>query len=142
MKSKYYEHRQNARRRNIEFNLSYNEWINIWMQSGHWEERGRGANKYAMCRFNDIGPYSINNVYIDLNKTNSGLARAGDKNSTEHTKKIIQALKGKKKTLEHKLKNSIGQLNRSKYNCPHCNQLISGMGNVKQHIASKHGIAA
>jgi hypothetical protein len=142
MKSKYYEHRQNARRRKIEFILTYDEWMNIWLQSGHWENRGRGADKYAMCRYNDIGPYSVNNVYIDLNRTNSGLARIGDKNSIEHTNKIIKALKGKQKTIAHKIKNSIGQLKRPKYNCPHCNKIISGMGNVKQHVAHKHGIIA
>jgi hypothetical protein len=142
MKIKYYEHKQNAKRRNIPFLLTYNEWISIWKQSGHWEERGLGKGKYVMCRYNDIGPYSINNVYIDLMEVNAGQARLGDRSTKEHSQKISQALKGKSKSASAVRNNAIAQLSRPKYNCPHCNKLISGQGNVKQHIASKHGIAA
>jgi hypothetical protein len=142
MKSKFYEHRQNARRRNIEFNLTYDEWMNIWVQSGHWNERGRGLGKYAMCRYGDQGPYEVGNVYIDLCEVNAQQARLGDKNTKAHIAKIRKALTGKKKTMTAIKNNSFAQLNRTKYNCPHCNKLISGMGNVKQHIVNKHRIAA
>lgn len=142
MKSKFYEHRQNARRRNIEFNLTYDEWMNIWIQSGYWEQRGRAKGKYVMCRNNDIGPYAVGNVYIGLMEVNAGEARSGDKSNKIHVEKIRQALLGKKKTNTAIKNNSIAQLHRPKYNCPHCDKIISGMGNVKQHIANKHGIAA
>lgn len=142
MKSKYYEHRQNARRRNIEFALTYNEWIDIWMQSGHWEKRGRGAGKYVMCRYGDTGPYAVGNVYIDTQEHNGYLANAGKTQNLNHINKRKEALTGKKKSTIAIQNNTLAQLQRPKYNCPHCNKLISGMGNVKQHIANKHGIAA
>lgn len=55
--------RQNAKKRGIEWSLSLWQWWKIWEQSGHWAERGRGRG-YCMCRLNDCGPYSVDNVYI------------------------------------------------------------------------------
>ena len=45
---------------------------------------GYGNGKYCMSRNNDIGPYKVGNVFIQ-----------------PHTKNVIDALKGKKKTKEH-----------------------------------------
>jgi hypothetical protein len=55
--------RKNAERRGIDWELSLSQWWKVWEQSGHWNERGRGAG-YCMCRLNDTGPYAIDNVYI------------------------------------------------------------------------------
>ena len=135
-------HRRNAKKRNIDFALTYEEWLHIWQQSGKLEFRGRGQGKYVMCRYGDIGPYSVNNVYIETQEHNGFYANYGKKQKPQHTAKISNALQGKKKSKEAIKNNTISQLQRPKYNCPHCNKLISGMGNVKQHITSKHGIAA
>ncbi len=64
-------HRQTARARGIAFELTLWQWWTIWQESGHWDERGNGAEKYAMCRFNDVGPYAVGNVYIATNSQNS-----------------------------------------------------------------------
>ncbi len=64
-KYKFHCHKRNARKRKIEFLLTYQEWLDIWYLSGHWWDRGSGLGKYQMCRFGDSGPYSIDNVYID-----------------------------------------------------------------------------
>ena len=142
MKTKYNEHRQNAYRRKIEFNLTYDEWMNIWLQSGHWQDRGRGAGKYVMCRYGDVGPYAIGNVYIGTQEHNGYVANVGRQQDPSSVVKRSKALKNKKKTSTAIKNNALAQLQRPKYNCPHCNKNISGMGNVKQHIASKHGNAA
>lgn len=55
--------RQNSAKREIVWELSLWQWWKLWEQSGHWPERGRG-NGYCMCRLNDVGPYSVDNVYI------------------------------------------------------------------------------
>lgn len=62
----YQVHLYNARSRNIPWLLSFKTWLDIWRQSGHIEERGRGTNKYVMARIGDIGAYSPTNVYITL----------------------------------------------------------------------------
>lgn len=64
-KQKFYLQRWVARhKRNIEFLLTFEEWYDIWQKSGHWENRGRRQGQYVMSRYNDTGPYSKDNVYI------------------------------------------------------------------------------
>lgn len=64
-----------ARWRGIGFDLSLWQWWTVWQQSGKWEQRGRGQG-YVMCRFGDVGPYAIGNVFIDLARNNTS-ARKG-----------------------------------------------------------------
>jgi NUMOD3 motif len=63
--------KDNAKQRGIEFHLTFEEWVKIWAESGHYEERGRGANKYVMSRFGDVGPYAVGNVFIQTGRQNS-----------------------------------------------------------------------
>src|SRR5678815_5922678 len=53
-----------ARRRGIEFPMTYAEWLGVWQASGKLEQRGRLRDQYVMARFGDKGPYAIDNVYI------------------------------------------------------------------------------
>jgi len=39
-KELYMKHRRHAKARGIPFLLSYEEWLKIWMDSGHWHDRG------------------------------------------------------------------------------------------------------
>jgi hypothetical protein len=70
-KRKWYDQRQNARRRGIDWDLSFDAWIKIWTDSGHWHERGiKSNNAYVMSRLGDQGPYSVDNVVIKTNYAN------------------------------------------------------------------------
>ena len=77
-------HKCVAKQRNVEFMLSFDEWLDIWVNSGHWEDRGAGKGKYVMSRYNDVGPYALNNVFIQ-----------------PFEKNVLDAIKGKKKSAEH-----------------------------------------
>lgn len=59
----YWSQRKNANTRGIAWEFNLWQWWKIWELSGHWDARGRGHG-YAMCRHNDVGPYSPDNVYI------------------------------------------------------------------------------
>lgn len=59
----YWAQRKNAVHRGIGWELNLWQWWKTWEQSGHWGERGRGRG-YGMCRLNDTGPYSVDNIYI------------------------------------------------------------------------------
>ena len=48
----------------IKFKLTFDEWYKIWIDSGHWIERGCSKGKYVMSRYNDIGDYELGNVII------------------------------------------------------------------------------
>lgn len=65
-----------ARKRGIEWLLTFDEWWEIWAQSGKWEQRGRHKGGYVMARYGDVGPYSRENVRIITNKENCLEARA------------------------------------------------------------------
>lgn len=58
--------RAQAKFRGIEWRITLDEWLLIWMESGKWEQRGRGEGKYVMARFGDLGPYAAGNVKIIL----------------------------------------------------------------------------
>src|SRR5215471_15386779 len=62
--------RSGARYRGIAFLLTFDEWMSIWQESGHWERRGGGRNDYCMARFGDNGPYAADNVKICTNAEN------------------------------------------------------------------------
>ena len=93
-KKKYVENKNNAKRRRIDFLLSLEEWCEIWRRSGKWLERGRGADKYCMCRKGDIGAYSLGNVFIGQGKHNVRDGNIGKPTSDETRAKISEAHKG------------------------------------------------
>jgi hypothetical protein len=61
---RYARQRLNAiQMRNIAWELTFKQWLDIWNESGHFAERGRGKG-YCMTRIGDTGPYAPNNVEI------------------------------------------------------------------------------
>lgn len=77
-KGLYSKHKVNARRRGIEFQLTFDEWLTIWNDSGRWDQRGNYPGGYVMRRLGDSGPYAAGNVYIGEHSENTmeGLAKA------------------------------------------------------------------
>lgn len=65
----YWMQRRNAITRKIGWELNLWQWWKTWEQSGHWKDRGRGKG-FCMCRLNDVGPYSVDNVYIATGSEN------------------------------------------------------------------------
>ena len=69
-KKKWYTHKANAKKRNIPFHLTFEEWWDIWQVSDKWNERGKQAGQYCMSRLNDHGAYEVGNVFIQLHSDN------------------------------------------------------------------------
>jgi len=92
IKKAYTTHKSNAKRRGVGFNLTYDEWVNIWEESGHLSNRGRKKGQYVMCRNGDCGAYEIGNVFIGISNENT---RDGNKGKvlSETTKKLISESK-------------------------------------------------
>jgi hypothetical protein len=91
----YTQHKSNAKTRGIEFRLTFDEWKQIWVDSGYWDQRGRGANKYCMCRIGDVGCYEVGNVFIGLGKINVRDGNLGKLDSEETKQRKSKALTGK-----------------------------------------------
>lgn len=97
---KYKAHKSCAKKRNIPFTLTFEEWYDIWQKSGKWELRGKGKGKYVMSRIADKGGYTLGNVFIQSNVNN---VIEGNKNRviSEETK-LKHKLNGEKRiTPEH-----------------------------------------
>lgn len=67
--------RNHANCRGVEWKMKFWEWYSVWQESGKWEERGRGAGRYCMCRMGDEGAYELGNVYIGSVVHNSTMGR-------------------------------------------------------------------
>ena len=126
-KKKYWAHYSSAKTRNIAFELTYDQWIAIWLNSGHWHNRGNKRNQYCMSRYGDTGPYSQSNVFIQLavDNTREGIVSRKSnghyKVSTATRVKMSQAKKGKLKIksscLNCKSIISTNQINRHYISC-------------------------
>ena len=67
----------------VEMRLTFEEWLDIWVKSGHWLERGKKRGQYVMARKDDIGHYEIGNVSIVLHSENvAACLRWRNKNTT------------------------------------------------------------
>ncbi len=61
---------KNAKQREIPWEFTLWQWWTLWQESGRWSQRGRGSG-YVMCRKGDVGPYSVDNVFIATGRENS-----------------------------------------------------------------------
>ena len=68
--------RRTAKQRGISWELDFWQWLRIWQESGHLEERGRKAGCFQMCRNGDVGPYASSTVRIDRMEANIREAKA------------------------------------------------------------------
>jgi hypothetical protein len=76
-KQRYQEQKNAAIQRKLEWQFDFQSWLNVWIQSGKWDLRGKGIGKYCMSRLNDCGPYSPANVFIQSHQQNSVDAHKG-----------------------------------------------------------------
>jgi len=63
---RYSKQKEHAKTRGIGFNLTFDEWWELWQP--HYAERGQGG--LMMCRTNDEGAYELGNVRIDTHRNN------------------------------------------------------------------------
>ncbi len=104
MLHKYNVHKAGAKRRNVPFTLTFDQWATIWSTSGKWAERGKGTDKYCMSRFGDVGGYEVDNVFIQTNRENGIEANTGRKHTDEMKFKSGASMRGKTQSTEHKAK--------------------------------------
>jgi hypothetical protein len=93
---KFLVHKNRSKSKGIDFEFTFDEWLSMWIDSGHWHERGKCKGQYVMSRINDTGPYKIGNVYINT-----------------HANNIREAWLGRKRgpaSDDHKLKNSLARI--------------------------------
>lgn len=72
----------------VEMRLSFDQWLDIWLTSGHWDQRGNSKGKYVMARHNDLGHYELGNVSIKLFEENCKEAHLGRAKSQSQKDKL------------------------------------------------------
>ena len=92
---RYKTQERNALSRGIQFLLSFDQWLAIWTESGKLDQRGRGAEKFCMCRYGDTGLYEIGNVFIGTGRENVRSGNLGKVVSEETRKKMSKSKSGK-----------------------------------------------
>lgn len=85
----YSQHQRNAQMDGKPFHLSFEEWLSIWVASGHLHERGFRRGQYVMARFGDVGAYEVGNVRIITAEANCRERRA----SVETRRKMSESRK-------------------------------------------------
>lgn len=64
----YNTQKNNAKKRDIPFEISFEEWCEWW--GDDFSKRGSRHDDLCMCRFNDEGPYKLGNIYKDTFENN------------------------------------------------------------------------
>lgn len=60
----YVTQKDNARRREIPWQFTFQTWWAMWEESGNWLERGQLPGQFRMVRVDVTGPYSPGNSVI------------------------------------------------------------------------------
>lgn len=66
----FLQQRSQAKQRGIDWEFEFEEWWEVWLQSGKYNQRGFKPNEYCMARHKDEGPYAVGNVKIITNREN------------------------------------------------------------------------
>jgi hypothetical protein len=74
----------------IGWEFTFDEWLDVWQQSGKLHLRGTFKGAYCMARKGDIGPYSKNNVDIVLHADNTRFAKSYWGGPSEEVKEQIR----------------------------------------------------
>jgi hypothetical protein len=126
-------HALNRKDRNgdpIEWLFTFDEWIDLWLKSGKWSQRGNRRGQYVMARIGDVGPYAPWNVEIKLHSENTIEGHKGKTISEEHRKKLREANKGRIPWNKGRPSGRKG-IPKPKMACRHCGKLCSA-GNLKK----------
>jgi hypothetical protein len=107
----YATHKSHAKQRGVEFKMTFDEWLSVWTDSGHWNERGHRRGCYVMARYGDVGPYAVDNVKIILHEANSVEGRTGVPRTAEVRAKIGAAHQGRTFSAEWRAKISAAKRN-------------------------------
>ena len=65
------QQKDSAKKRGIQWCLTFGQWFAMWEQSGKLSLRGRGKDHYVMSRVSDAGGYALGNVHIQLSTENN-----------------------------------------------------------------------
>jgi len=133
----YQDQKATAKRRGIDFNITFENWKKWWISTGKADNRGRNKGCYQMCRLNDEGAYEIENIYCATITKNMQDKQLG-KPLAEHIKiKVSETMRGRKLSKSH-VANITGKNNG------HAKRTITPLGvfNTATEAAKAHSVSS
>ncbi len=100
-KHKFHTQKSLAKRRGIPFELTFEQWLDVWQASGKLAERGRKKGQYCMARKGDKGAYAVGNVEIILGSENSSVMWQNKEHVRERQSKAHLGQKAWNKGIPH-----------------------------------------
>lgn len=88
---RYHQHKANAAKRGIPFELSFEQWATLWLP--FCDATGRPLGPYCMARLHDRGAYTPGNVRITTHNDNHAEA--------EHIRKLAFEIAARTLRSEH-----------------------------------------
>jgi len=89
---RFKEQQYKAKQRGIAWRLAYWEWLQIWQDSGHLDERGCGKGQWVMGRNGDAGAYEAGNVKIIRVESNNSGAHLAKQRLQKSRRKVAGGL--------------------------------------------------
>src|SRR5258708_17288656 len=71
LKKLFQAHKDSAKARKIPFIFTFDGWMKVWLDSGHFHQRGKRSHEYCMARHEDKGAYEVGNISIITNYENN-----------------------------------------------------------------------
>ena len=117
----------------IQVTMTFDEWLQVWTDSGKLHLRGNGRGKFCMARKDDLGDYAVGNVEIKACEENSREAKLGRQHSRCTRDKMSAARAGVAKSQAHK--DSIAESHAALpiVRCPHCAKFGRQGGAMRRH---------
>ena len=125
--------------RRIQVTMTFEEWLQVWIDSGKLHLRGNGRGKYCMARKDDLGDYAVGNVEIKSCEENSREAKLGRSPSVRTRNKMSASREGVAKSQAHK--DSIADAHSALplVRCPHCSKSGRQGGAMHRHHFDRCG---
>ena len=104
----------------IQVTMTFEEWLQVWTDSGRLHLRGSGRGKFCMARKGDLGDYAVGNVEIKPCEENSREATLGRSLTACTRNKMSAARTGIAKSQAHKDSIADAHMALPLVTCPHC----------------------
>src|SRR5258706_9221221 len=64
----YLTHKRDALRKGVAYDISFEDWKDMWNSSGHFQDKGSKTGQYTMVRLDKTKPFTFGNIEIKQRK--------------------------------------------------------------------------
>jgi hypothetical protein len=79
-----------TQQRELAWELTFEQWLAVWVDSGHLELRGHGRGKYVLTRKKNAGAFKKSNVVVMLHEDRASQKSASERKAISDSQKNNQ----------------------------------------------------